>query len=240
MSADSTSWQETWMDALLNAQTETDVFRIMCTAARGLGFDHCAYGMRTAMPLSNPKTHLLNNYSNAWQQRYAEQNYLMVDPTVAHAMSSIAPLVWNDQIFINCGAFWEDARAHGLQVGWSQASYDSKGNAGLLTLARSHDALTPAELRDHGYKMAWLAQASHARLSRLILASQPAETQAALTAREIEILRWTADGKTSGDVSQILRISERTVNFHVQNSMDKLCVSNKTAAVIKAAMLRLL
>ena len=61
-----------------------------------------------------------------------------------------------------------------------------------------------------------------------------------LTAREVEVLRWTADGKTSHEVGQIMAISERTVNFHINNSLLKLGANNKTSGVIKAAMLRLL
>jgi LuxR family transcriptional regulator len=50
-------------------------------------------------------------------------------------------------------------------------------------------------------------------------------------------LRWTADGKTSSEVGEILYISERTVNFHVNNALIKLGAANKTAGVIKAAAL---
>ncbi len=55
-----------------------------------------------------------------------------------------------------------------------------------------------------------------------------------LTDREIEILKWTSDGKAAWEIGQILRISERTVNFHVQNVMTKFGVHNKTHAAAKA------
>lgn len=61
-----------------------------------------------------------------------------------------------------------------------------------------------------------------------------------LTAREVEVLRWTADGKTSGEIADIMNITEHTVNFHIKNSLVKLDASNKTAAVVKAAMTGLL
>ena len=61
-----------------------------------------------------------------------------------------------------------------------------------------------------------------------------------LSRREIEVLRWTGDGKTSGEIAAILHISERTVNFHISNTITKLQVSNKTAAVLQAALLGLL
>ena len=61
-----------------------------------------------------------------------------------------------------------------------------------------------------------------------------------LTAREIEVLKWTADGKTSADISSLLDVSENTVNFHVKNAVTKLQTTNKTAATVRAAMLGLL
>jgi DNA-binding CsgD family transcriptional regulator len=56
-----------------------------------------------------------------------------------------------------------------------------------------------------------------------------------LTVREKEVLNWLQQGKTSWDISVILRISERTVNFHVYNVMEKLGVTNRPQAVAVAA-----
>ena len=61
-----------------------------------------------------------------------------------------------------------------------------------------------------------------------------------LVEREITALRWTAEGKTSADIAEILRISERTVNFHLNNASAKLGACNKTAAAVKAALLGLI
>jgi len=66
------------------------------------------------------------------------------------------------------------------------------------------------------------------------------EADAKLSNREVAVLSWTADGKTSNEISCILNITERTVNFHIKNAMAKLNASNKTSAAIKAAMLGLL
>ncbi|KVR40757.1 hypothetical protein WK17_21385 [Burkholderia multivorans] len=61
-----------------------------------------------------------------------------------------------------------------------------------------------------------------------------------LTEVEKTIIRWTIDGKTSAQLAEILHVSERTVNFHVQNVMAKLNTCNKTAAAAQAALLGLL
>jgi DNA-binding CsgD family transcriptional regulator len=61
-----------------------------------------------------------------------------------------------------------------------------------------------------------------------------------LTARELEALRWTMDGKTAWEVGAILGISERTAVLHVNNAMHKLGCSSKHQAVIKALRLGLI
>jgi len=63
---------------------------------------------------------------------------------------------------------------------------------------------------------------------------------AELTAREREVLRWSATGKTVGEIGAILGISERTVTFHVTSTLVKLDVVNKTQAVSKALILGIL
>ena len=61
-----------------------------------------------------------------------------------------------------------------------------------------------------------------------------------LTERETEILRWLMEGKTSWDISKILSISERTVKFHVNNTLTKLNAINRTHAVAKAILSNLI
>jgi DNA-binding CsgD family transcriptional regulator len=57
----------------------------------------------------------------------------------------------------------------------------------------------------------------------------PADDQG-LTARELEVLRLVAAGKTNREIASTLVISERTVARHLQNIYAKLRVSSRTAA----------
>lgn len=224
------------------ADSETALIAALDKAAYALGFDYCAYGLRMPLPLSNPRIVMASTYPTAWQQRYAEQNYMALDPTVAHALRSTAPLVWSEPMFAQARPFWEEARSHGLQVGWAQSSCDAQGNIGMLTLARGSEPLTTSELRAKSLQLSWLVHAAHTAMSRITAGRHYPHSTATidLTAREAEMLRWTADGKTSGEIAQITAISERTVNFHLNNAVEKLGAANKTAAAVKAAMLRLL
>ncbi len=55
-----------------------------------------------------------------------------------------------------------------------------------------------------------------------------------LSERERDVLKWLRNGKSSWDISVILEISERTVNFHVNNVMKKLDAITRTQAVATA------
>ena len=56
-----------------------------------------------------------------------------------------------------------------------------------------------------------------------------------LNDREVEALTWVARGKTSAEIAQILALSKRTIDFHIDNARSKLGAATRTEAVIKAA-----
>ncbi|MFI4865676.1 MAG: response regulator [Steroidobacterales bacterium] len=54
--------------------------------------------------------------------------------------------------------------------------------------------------------------------------------------RELEALTWAARGKTFAEIGQILGLSRRTVEFHLDNARRKLGVPTRTQALVKAAI----
>ncbi len=66
-------------------------------------------------------------------------------------------------------------------------------------------------------------------LEQTLLTQQRATLQ--LTERELQCIAWAAASKTSWEISKILGISERTVNFHIQNSLQKSGALNRTQLV---------
>lgn len=234
------AWQEEQVQLLLSCDSAAELFQHVTVLAREFGFDYCAYGIRMPLPISAPRTEMFNNYPAAWQRYYQEQSYLAVDPTVARGGRSTMPFVWSDELFASARDLWEDARAYGLEYGWVQSCRDAQGISGMLTLARAQEDLSPSELRAKTPEMSWLAQVTHNGMARCLADKLLPEAEVILSNREVEVLRWTAEGKTSSEVADILRITERTVNFHINNAMAKLKANNKTAAVIRAAVLGLL
>lgn len=234
------SWAEELLHELSRTGSDAEIFSKIEAAAAGLGFEFCEYGLRAPWPLSKPKTRLLSNYPEAWKKRYQEARYFDIDPAVLHARRSQSPVIWSDALFSGVPQMWREAQSHGLRYGWAQSAFDSCGVGGMLTLARSSDPLTTEELTEHEVKMRWLVSTAHLSLKRVLMPTLMADPERGLTDREVEVLKWAADGKTSGEISKILVISVDTVNFHVKNAVTKLKTTNKTAAVVRAAMLGLL
>lgn len=80
----------------------------------------------------------------------------------------------------------------------------------------------------------------HLALSRIFSSMARDSAASILSSREKEVLGWLKQGKSSWDISVILDISERTVNFHVYNIMRKLGTSNRPQTVAVAAGLGLI
>ena len=61
-----------------------------------------------------------------------------------------------------------------------------------------------------------------------------------LNDREVEVLTWVARGKTSAEIAQIIGLTKRTIDFHIDNARGKLGAATRTEAVIKATTGRLI
>ncbi|MBR1129592.1 response regulator [Bradyrhizobium iriomotense] len=75
------------------------------------------------------------------------------------------------------------------------------------------------------------------RLSKEAGTALPPEftSELGLTTREGEVLAWLSKGKTNRDIAQILGLSPRTVDKHLEQIYSKLGVENRTAAAAIAA-----
>jgi DNA-binding NarL/FixJ family response regulator len=61
-----------------------------------------------------------------------------------------------------------------------------------------------------------------------------------LTARELEVLRWLAQGLSNKEIARRLHLTEETVKFHVRHILAKLDVQSRTQAVLAAMRLGLI
>jgi LuxR family transcriptional regulator, quorum-sensing system regulator SolR len=233
-------WQSDQLHLVRCAGDSDATFATILGEVNKLGFGYCSFGMRGPLPLASPRALWRSNYPAGWQQRYHECDYVRRDPTVALAGFSDTAVLWSDELFAPCPELRAEAREFGLVHGWAQPRRDAHGVVSLLTCVRGEPPIDEAEVTAKGERLQWLSYLCHEGMLKHWGPRLQRPPEIELSDREVEVLRWSCDGKTSLDMAQIIGVSEATVNFHMRNACTKLGTPNKTAAAVRAAMLGLL
>lgn len=129
-----------------------------------------------------------------------------------------------------------EAGDFGMKDGISMPIHSPHGELGILSFAINRKGKPAKEITLHAYPYVQLmAGYVHEAVRRVFQLPNPTN-RAPLTLRESECLRWAADGKTTWEMAQLLSLSEATINFHLNNAMIKLDVSNRQHAIAKAIL----
>ncbi|SFU07259.1 LuxR family transcriptional regulator [Kosakonia arachidis] len=199
-----------------------------------LEFDYFALCIRHPVPFTRPRISVETTYPQAWMQQYQAENFFAIDPVLKAENFIQGHLPWNDTLFQDARVLWDAARDHGLRKGISQCLMLPNHALGFLSVSRSSLSGKMLSEDEIELRLQTLVQLSLLALTRL-------EDQMVLTPemrfskREREILKWTAEGKTSAEIAMILSISENTVNFHQKNMQKKFNAPNKTQIACYAA-----
>ncbi|WP_124352557.1 autoinducer binding domain-containing protein [Pseudomonas chlororaphis] len=200
-------------------------------ALRELRFDFFAYGMCSVTPFMRPRTYMYGNYPEDWVQRYQAANYAVIDPTVKHSKVSSAPILWSNELFRGCADLWSEAKDSHLCHGLAQPSFNAQGRVGVLSLARKNNPISLQEFAALKPVTRAFAAAAHEKISELESDVRVFNTDVEFSGRECDVLRWTADGKTSEEIGVIMGVCTDTVNYHHRNIQRKIGASNRVQAV---------
>ncbi len=113
-------------------------------------------------------------------------------------------------------------------------THEPSGNRGAVSFSGDREAFSPEEMRELHYISIHVFD----RLAEI--RSFDNRVTDALTDREIDCLNWTAAGKTSVEIADILGLSEHTVNHYLNRATKKLDTVNRTQAVAKALRIGLI
>jgi LuxR family quorum-sensing system transcriptional regulator SolR len=210
------------------AADRREIHNIALAVAHASGFEHFSYIQSIWLAGCHPMAATLTSLPGDWQRRQVAEQHVSTDPVLAHCWCYAEPVIWSE-----CPP-WTHTRGRSAAMGWAQGvpAPHGLGSRGMFMLFRSSSELKPGDLKSVEPFLSRIAHAIHAAALRL--------SDMHLTQREREVLQWSAAGKTTPEVAQILRVSENTVKFHLKNVTVKLGVTNKTAAAVKAALLGLL
>lgn len=176
-----------------------------------------------------------SDYDPEWVRMYTERDYHLVDPVLKENFRSLGVQYWADTYRKDPPdrEFRGAAERFGLGSGYTSGARNLSGSrGGLFSFAgrdvkRSVRTVAVLEVITPHLYLAVERMGSADRLKGV----------PALTEREREVLRWTTQGKTEWETAAILRISERTVKFHMKNVKLKLnAVSRAHAAAVASGL----
>ncbi len=184
------------------------------------GVDYLVKPLKHPELLARVKVHIYN-------AKLANSTKSALDSTGQHmaALNNQGQVIWTTeqaQVFID--TFSSKDKKH-LQD-WLQAA---KTDDSLeLQQGQSTLVLTYTDATSEGSHL--IKFKSH----NLKLETQTLKLKLKITRREADVLFWVAKGKTDWEIAQILSISERTVNKHLEQIYRKLGVNNRTSATALA------
>lgn len=211
---------------------------------RDLGFDVFNYYVLRP-PAGMPAPQNMRSYPEEWLDHYDASNYALIDPAFSKAAMTVLPFKWDllyghPETSDRGRRLFNEAEEFGLRVGVSVPIHGPANGLAVLSVASAQrgDMLQARWEQTLDDLMIVGARLHEAQLQRAAAENDYAEPN--LTDRERECLTWTSRGKTSWEVGEILKISEKTVLFHVNNAMRKLDVYSKHHAVVKSIIMGLI
>lgn len=234
------AWQKNKMQKLELNSAGQAAFAELVREAAHLGFEYCSLGMAAPIPISCPILRQASNFPEQWRKKYFESGFAARDPVVRHAYYSTSWMIWSDESYAAAPDVWQARKDSGVPYGVSIPTRGTYGAKGLFSVARTRLPLTTPELEQKKLQLGWLAQSAQTIMEPHMLPELTAIQKIDLTSREIDILRHLSEGKTSENIASLLQITRRTIDFHINNAVQKLGVENRTAATVTLAVLGLL
>jgi DNA-binding response OmpR family regulator/DNA-binding CsgD family transcriptional regulator len=189
------------------------------------GVDYVVKPVRTPEVLARLATHVRNSRAARLARDAIDvggHGVLMVDSHARLAWRSPRAQRW-------LAEFFDGPAANDECIAWLASQAAVAGQ--VCSRTQSGRTLTASRLEGVGLgETMWLLavrDADSQDAARLATAS--------LTPRETEVLSWIAKGKTNRDVAEILGMSPRTVNKHLEHVFEKLGVETRAAAAALAS-----
>jgi DNA-binding CsgD family transcriptional regulator len=229
--------------SVLEAKDQAQFQSVVIRFAQQLGFETVSAMVVVDQPGIAPEFVNVHNTPLAFELEFKDLTVARRDPVMQHCRRSTMPIVWNQKTYLDKGeiALWDEQAKFGYRNGIAMALHLPEGRHFMLGVDR--DQALPTDRGELTRLVADLQLfAVHAQdtAMRVLISEALQPERPALTPRELEVLRWTMDGKTAWEVGALLKITERTAVQHLQNAMQKLDVNSKHQAVLKALRLGLI
>lgn len=211
--------------------------------AEGMGFSVVHVAAMRGDRAADPAGLLLSTYPDAWIMEYQRRDFLKVDPVRRALAYTNRPVRWRAAPGANdpeVAAFFEAADAAGLGDGLTIPVHGAAGYRGYVSFAGPGPIEMTPEDEDALYLVAVYLHEVARRVNGRSTFSAADPSQAELTDREREILSWIIEGLSDEAIADRLKITYRTVRFHVENAARKLGAQGRHGAANRALELGML
>jgi DNA-binding CsgD family transcriptional regulator len=212
--------------------------------ANELGFGIISGALVVEHAAGRVSTFHLGNTPEAFASTFASTSVGRRDPVMRRLKRLSAPFIYDQSMYVSEQAadLWEMQALFGYKTGIAMALHLPGGKHFVMGVDRDQplpgDDVIVTRMMADLQLLAVHAQETAVRLLAPQVHGVPYVPR--LTDREVEILKWTAEGKSAWAVGQILNISEHNVKYHVKRILVKLEVSSKHLAAAKAKALGLI
>lgn len=229
--------------AVLEARSRDDFRDEVVRFAHVLGFANVAAMMVVDRGIGRRDCELVHNAPTEYVDAMRHVPSASLDPVLQHCVKQSVPIIWDQSTYTKqgLGNLWEEQARFGYLTGIAMAIHLPEGRHFILGVDRDQALpMDRSELTRIVADLQLFAVYAQEAAVRVMLPSLQADASPHLTVREVEVLRWTMEGKTAWEVGTILGVTERTAVMHLGNAMHKLGASNKHHAVVKAMKLGLI
>ena len=174
-----------------------------------------------------------------WHQYYLAENFEDIDSTLQFAYKTSLPTFWNLQQQLQEAKTPRekqlrlDSIAFGAIQGLSISLHGPQQNFATLTLVQMRGQKCLDNWRELQYELFTVGYYYYFYLQQHLPQTQK-QNKYRLSRRQIQCITLVAKQYSISDIAKTLKITERTVNYHIQLLNKKLGTPNKYQSVIKA------
>lgn len=225
------------LDFIQNAQLITDLDELkrrFAEVAELYGF-HRSACVQIATPGRPVAPRMLFTHgAEEWGKRYVSEQLQRNDPTIQAIFAADRPFTWTEVRARTTDAremrIFEEADRTGGKEGLVIPIHGALGEVSVMILVTDTHAIDTAD-RPTLHLLGTVYATVGRTLTEL---SDDEPTGNPITRREAECLAWVARGKTDWEIAQILGISDRTVESHINNARQKTGADTRAQAIMEA------
>ncbi|WP_036773250.1 LuxR family transcriptional regulator [Photorhabdus australis] len=205
------------------------------------GFSLFSLILKARFPISNREVYFFDNYHESWRNLYIEKKYWMIDPVLNfRPVPPAFSRIWDLDFFSesNGQEVWYVSQKHGFRSGITFGLPAFAGTYGIFSVAGKDGYIDNETM----YKCSGEILGVYIRIIRYLTSHTKYlqffyVDETSFSNRELEVLRYTADGMTSSEIALTICVTKSTVDFHLMNIVKKLGCRNKFQAIAKAVLL---